>query len=50
MKSTLRLWLRIAIVLLSLCLAVGAAVFPLVFSETVLSGFLRILELVARLS
>lgn len=44
-------WIFRALVLLTMLgLAAGAVLAPLVFTETLVSNFLRVLELVARLS
>jgi hypothetical protein len=43
-------WLRIIILLVEVLLLVGAVAFPLVISDAVLANFLRILELIARVS
>lgn len=43
-------WLRVAVLLVEVLLLVAAVAFPLVISDAVLANFLRILELLARVS
>lgn len=43
-------WLRVAVLCTEVLLLVGAVAFPLVISEAVLANFLRVLELIARVS
>lgn len=47
MKDSQIGWLRIAVVVAELVLVCTAVLFPLVITGDVLTGFLRILELVA---
>jgi hypothetical protein len=50
MRNRERRRAKLAVAVLTLCLAIAAAVFPLTFSESVVAAFLRVLEVVARLS
>lgn len=43
-------WLRVAVLMVEVLLLVAAVAFPLVISDAVLANFLKILELVARVS
>lgn len=43
-------WLRVAVLMVEVLLLVTAVAFPLVISDAVLANFLKILELVARVS
>lgn len=43
-------WLRAAVLFIELCLIVATVAAPLVFTEAVVANFVRILELVARIS
>lgn len=43
-------WLRYAVLLVELCLALAAVAAPLVFSSAVLANFLAVLEVIARAS
>jgi hypothetical protein len=43
-------WFRVAVLGAVLVLAAAAAVFPLVFSEALVVDFLKILEVLARMS
>jgi len=50
MRNRARQRRKLAAAILTLCLAIAAAAFPLVFTESVVAGFLRVLEVVARVS
>lgn len=50
MKNHLKLWIQLILVALSIGVLVGSAALPLVFTDAVVANFLKILELVARLS
>lgn len=50
MKPNPRPWLKLAVAVATLLLSLAAAAFPLVFTEAVVASFLRILEVVARMS
>lgn len=50
MKKRKLPWFRIALLVVELCVLVAAVAFPLVIADTTVDSFLRILELLARLS
>jgi len=50
MKAQAKIWLRVVILFIELCLIVATVAAPLVFTEAVVANFVRILELVARIS
>lgn len=41
-------WLRVAVLMVELCILVAAVAFPLILTDAVVANFLKILELVAR--
>lgn len=50
MKAPRKLWVKLGVLATMLLLAIGAAALPLVFTDALVTNFLRVLELVARLS
>ncbi len=50
MKNTLKLWIQLLLVMATMLLLVGSAALPLVFTDAVVTNFVRVLELVSRLT
>ncbi len=50
MKTTLKLWIQLVLVAATVGLLVGSAALPLVFTDAVVANFVKIIEIVARVT
>lgn len=50
MKSKIHMAGQVIILFLVLCVGVGMVAFPLVFSEAVISNFINLIQLIARVT